>query len=222
MSRRREHYDDELDEDSMLDSNEVRFNQTKRGNVDDDSDSEVEDFVVDMMATVDHNRKEDSLLVKLNTNRSMNSNDAVLIWDTGAARHVFEFVPQGSSNIKDRKYKILLGGSSKHAVKTSSTFSVGFLQDVLLLPEDVKIGYNIVSAGQLDHLRTLQDTDGNFFVVSSVGDVISKGYIGEDNLFYLLDMNLLKLPRAVLPSRLSLLRIVRRRVLIHMFQRGGE
>ena len=74
------------------------------------------------------------------------------------------------------------------------------MQDVLLLPEDVKIGYNIISAGQLHHLRTVQDTDGNSFVVKLIGDVISKGYIGEDNLFYLLDMNLLKLAHAVLPS----------------------
>jgi hypothetical protein len=95
---------DELDDDSMLDSEEVRFNQTRKGNVDDDSDSEVDDLVVNMMTTVDNNLKENSF-VRLNSNRSMKGNDAVLIWDTGAARHVLEFIPQGSSNIKDRKYK---------------------------------------------------------------------------------------------------------------------
>ena len=57
-----------------------------------------------------------------------------------------------------------------------------------------------MSAGQLHHLKTVQDTDGNFFVVNSVGDVISKGYFGKDNLFYLLDKNLLQTPDDVMPS----------------------
>jgi hypothetical protein len=102
--------------------------------------------------------------------------------------------------VQDKSYKILLGGSSKHAVQTSSTFSAGFLKNVLLLPKDVGIEYKNVSAGQLHHLRTVQDTDGNFFVVNSVGDVLSKGYIGKDNLFYLLDKNLVQTPDDVVPS----------------------
>jgi hypothetical protein len=86
-------------------------------------------------------------------------------------------------------------GSNDRNVDTSSIFDVGFLRNVLLLPPEVNIGYNnIISAGQLGHLRTVQDADGQFYVLNSAGDVISKGHVGDDNIFYLDDLNLLSAP----------------------------
>jgi hypothetical protein len=110
-------------------------------------------------------------------------------------------MPDGGHSVTNKGYRGLLGGSSKHAVRTASTFDIGLLRNMLLLPDDVRIGYNIISAGQLHSLRTVQDTDGNFYVLNCVGDVISGGFIGQDNLFYLQDLNLLKPPGEILPSR---------------------
>jgi hypothetical protein len=106
-----------------------------------------------------------------------------------------QFVPKGGVNVRQRQFTVLLGGSSNHAVKTPSVFDVGFLRNVLLLPKHVRIGYNnIISAGQLSHLHTVQDVNSKFYVLNDKGDIISRGHVGEDNIFYLDDMNLLSEP----------------------------
>jgi hypothetical protein len=100
--------------------------------------------------------------------------------------------PDGSNGIRKKNYRVLVGGNSDHAVDTSTVFNVGFLKDVLLLPSAIKIGYNIISAGQLDNLHTVQSIDGTFSVVNMNGD---------DHIFYLDDMNLLLHPAVVKPTR---------------------
>jgi hypothetical protein len=100
----------------------------------------------------------------------------VLIWDTGeATKHLFEFIPPGGYRVLRKKHHVLLGGSTDHSVKTSTVFDVGYLSGVLLLPPDVRIGYNIFSAGQLTHLRTVQNSDGTFYVLAIDGSIISRG-----------------------------------------------
>jgi hypothetical protein len=114
-------------------------------------------------------------------------------------------------------------GSNDRNVDTSSIFDVGFLRNVLLLPPEVNIGYNnIISAGQLGHLRTVQDADGQFYVLNSAGDVISKGHVGDDNIFYLDDLNFLlsapNTPGSVRPtSNRRLMLFTRRNVEFALF-----
>jgi hypothetical protein len=146
--------------------------------------------------------------VSVNTQK-VSKDNVVLIWDTGAARHLFEYVPEGAFRIRDKPYKVLLGGSSKHSVSTTKVFSVGVIRDALLLPDDVRIGYNIISAGQLQYLRTVQDVNGKFYVTNSKGDVLSQGHIGEDSIFYLDDYNLLRAPRLARPSHRLQIHIIR-------------
>jgi hypothetical protein len=124
-------------------------------------------------------------------------NGVKLIWDTGAAEHLFSYVPTGSSTLRNKSYKVFLGGSSDHGVNTSKVFDCGFLRDVLLLPYSVQIDCSIISAGKLKGLRTIQSMDGKFYVVSNTGVVISKGIVGPDMIFYLSDDNLLKDPKSV-------------------------
>jgi hypothetical protein len=89
----------------------------------------------------------------------------VLILDTGAAQHLFEFLPETAYNVKNEEYEVLLAGRKNHKVDTSYVFDVGKLKGVLLLPTTMKIGYNIVSLGQLNKLRITQVTDDLFYVV---------------------------------------------------------
>jgi hypothetical protein len=165
-------------------------------------DNQIGNFNINMLTT---KRKltagwNEGLVARLNAQRVKKSEaDMVLLWDMGAARHIFESMPDGGGHsVTNKGYRVLLGGSSKHAVRTASTFDIGLLRSVLL-PDEVRIGYNIISAGQLHRLRTVQDTDGIFYLLNCVGDVISGGFIGQDNLFYLQDLNLLKSPGEILP-----------------------
>jgi hypothetical protein len=56
----------------------------------------------------------------------------------------------------------------------------------------MKLGCCIISAGKLRNLRTNQYDWNKFHVVDGNGFIISKGVIGDDRIFYLLDNNLLK------------------------------
>jgi hypothetical protein len=103
---------------------------------------------------------------------------------------------------------VLLGGSTDHSVKTSTVFDVGYLSGVLLLPPDVRIGYNIISAGQLTHLRTVQNSDGTFYVLAIDGSIISRGRVGGDSIFYLNDTNLLLGPDVLKPSQRLVVSII--------------
>jgi hypothetical protein len=125
--------------------------------------------------------------------------DEILIWDTGASEHLFQYLPHDARDLREKKFNVLLGGSSNHKVRTSYTFSIGFLNDVLLLPTNLNIGYNIVSAGKLDSLRTCQYDKDKFYVVDEGGSIVSKGHIREDKIFYLDDHNLLCTPGLVKP-----------------------
>jgi hypothetical protein len=168
--------DVEDEDDSIVDG--YALDGLPRGH--DDEDYAEEDFAVNMLRS----EEEDDVC------RNGNDN-IVLIWDTGAAKHLFEYVPDDAYLVRNRKNKVLLGGSSNHAVCTSTVFDAGFLNGVLLLPESIKIGYNIISAGQLSQLRTVQDTNGKFYVLNTDGDVISIGHVEIDKIFYLDDKNLL-------------------------------
>jgi hypothetical protein len=103
----------------------------------------------------------------------------------------------------------LLGGSTDHSVKISTVLDVGYLSGVLLLPPDVRIGYNIVSTGQLTHLRTVQNSDGTFYVLAVDGSIISRGrVVGGDSIFYLNDTNLLLDPDVLKPTQRLVVSIV--------------
>jgi hypothetical protein len=57
--------------------------------------------------------------------------DEILIWDTGASEHLFQYLPHNAHGVRDKKFNVLLGGSSNHKVRTSYIFSIGFLQEAL-------------------------------------------------------------------------------------------
>jgi hypothetical protein len=88
---------------------------------------------------------------------------------------------------------ILLGGSTEHRLKINRIFDVGCLTRVMLVdrvPTEL-VGYDIISAGRLRHLRTVQCSTDSFYVVDSDNYVVSGGIIGSDTIFYLTDKNLL-------------------------------
>jgi hypothetical protein len=123
-----------------------------------------------------------------------------LIWDTGASDDLFDVAPDGAFNFRNVRSSVLLGGSSQHEVHISTIFDVGHLHNVMLLPRTTRLGYCIVSAGKLKEFRTYQYDSDKFCVIDTDGVIISKGVIGDDRIFYLLDNNLLR-ERSTRPTR---------------------
>jgi hypothetical protein len=125
----------------------------------------------------------------LSTDRNVNAVGPVvmtdLIWDTGASEHLFEKLPANYRNLRDKDCGLLLGGSAEHKLKIHKVFDVGCLRTVMLVdrtPQD-RVGYDIISAGRLRHLRTVQCSRDSFYVVDTDNYTVSGGVIGSDTIF---------------------------------------
>jgi hypothetical protein len=104
-------------------------------------------------------------------------------------KHPLEFILNGSYHISRKKDHALLGGSTDHSVKTSTVFDVGYLSGVLLLPPDVRIGYNIMSACSLRIFfgqRRIQMVL-SMCLLTIVALSAGRGRVGCDSIFYLDD-----------------------------------
>jgi hypothetical protein len=87
----------------------------------------------------------------------------------------------------------MLGGSAEDKLKVHKVFDVGCLRTVMLVDRDPqdRVGYDIISAGKLRHLRTIQCSVLylHFYVVDTDNYIVIGCVIGSDTIFYLTDKN---------------------------------
>jgi hypothetical protein len=116
-----------------------------------------------------------------------------LIWDTGASEHLFEKLPENFKNLRSNDCNLLLGGSDNHKIQATKAFDVGCLRGVRLVDRAIheRVGYDIISAGRLKSLRTVQWNKDGFYVIDNNDFIVSEGVVGLDKIFYLTDRNLL-------------------------------
>jgi hypothetical protein len=181
----------DLDDVRMISTTFVQLPEIKGvSDIEDTSTCFSEDTVEDNVTKI-HMLRNSNFKLKCE-GKAIEFGSTPLIWDTGAGDDVFDVIPPGARNFRSVNSSILLGGSTQHEVAITTMFDVGFLRNVLLLPRDMKLGCCIISAGKLRNLRTNQYDWNKFHVVDGNGFIISKGVIGDDRIFYLLDNNLLK------------------------------